>query len=146
MIDNSFLSADDIQKAVNEKLNSYKELNFLEQCAMFLGSAQIFEFLLKGLLARKYSIPYESMEKWTLGKVKKELSRNGLRQDFIGYLGSVIDYRNYIAHELLLNNAITMSIASFSHRKLYADLFRGIYELEQLIILYNWCEEHNCWN
>ncbi len=143
---NPSLTAEDIKNAVNEKLESYKDLNFLEQYAMYLGNAQILEFLLKGLLARKYLIPYESMEKWTLGKVKNELSRNGLRQDFIVYLGRVVDHRNYIAHDLLVNNAITMSIASFSDRKLYGDLFRGIYELEQIIILYNWCEDHNGWD
>lgn len=98
---NPSLTAEDIKNAVNEKLESYKDLNFLEQYAMYLGNAQILEFLLKGLLARKYLIPYESMEKWTLGKVKNELSRNGLRQDFIVYLGRVVDHRNYIAHDLL---------------------------------------------
>lgn len=67
---NPSLTAEDIKNAVNEKLESYKDLNFLEQYAMYLGNAQILEFLLKGLLARKYLIPYKSMEKWTLGKVK----------------------------------------------------------------------------
>jgi hypothetical protein len=86
------------------------------------------------------------MEKWTLGKVKNELSQKGLRPDFIAYLDSVVDYRNYIAHELLVNNAITMSLAKFSNRKLYGDLFRAIYELEQIIILYDWAEEHNAWD
>lgn len=143
---NPTLSAEEIKNTVNKKLESYKDLNFLEQYAMFLGKAQILEFLLKGLLARKYLIPYESMEKWTLGKVKNELNQNGLRQDFIEYLSSVVDHRNYIAHDLLVNNAITMSIASFSDRKLYGDFFRGIYELEQIIILYNWCEEHHSWD
>lgn len=143
---NSSLTAKDIENAVNERLESYKDLNFLEQYAMYLGNAQILEFLLKGLLARKYLIPYEFMEKWTLGKVKNELNQNGLRQDFIEYLGRVVDHRNYIAHDLLVNNAITMSIASFSDRKLYSELFRSIYELEQIIILYNWCEEHNGWD
>ncbi len=143
---NPNLSAQEIKIALDEKLESYKDLNFLEQYAMFLGKIQILEFVLKGLLARKYAIPFESMEKWTLGKVKNELRQKGLRKDFIVYLGSVVDHRNYIAHDLLVNNAITMSIASFSDRKLYGDLFRGIYELEQIIILYNWCEEHNNWD
>jgi hypothetical protein len=52
---------------------------------------------------------------------------------------------SYIAHEFLVNNAITKSIANFSDRKLYGDLFRAIYELEQIIILYDRCEEHNGW-
>lgn len=131
------LSGKRIQNAVNKKLEGYKNLTFLEQYAMFMGKAQILEFGLKSLLARKYKVPFESMEKWTLGRVKNELSQRGLRQDFIAYLSSVVDYRNYIAHELLLNNAITKSIANFSDRKLYGDFFRGVYELEQLIVLYD---------
>jgi hypothetical protein len=140
------LSAEDIKKAVMEKLVGYKNLTFLEQYAMFMGKVQILEFGLKGLLARKYSIPFESMEKWTLGRVKNELRRKGLRPDFIALLNSVVDYRNYIAHDLLVNNALTRSLANFSDRKLYGDLFRGICELEEIIFLYDWTEEHNAWD
>ena len=140
-----YLSAKEIENAVNKKLEGYKNLSFLEQYAMYMGKAQILELGLKGLLARKYEVPFESMEKWTLGRVKNELSQRGLRQDFIAYLSSVVDYRNYIAHELLVNNAITKSIANFSDRKLYGDFFRGIYELEQIIVLHDWCEEHDGW-
>ena len=139
------LSGEEIQKQVQEKLEAYKDLSVLDQYAMFMGKAQILEFGLKGLLTRKYEVPSASMEKWTLGRVKNELEQRGLRTDFIKLLKSVVDYRNYIAHEFLVNNAITQSLASFSERKLYGDFFRAIYELEQIIILYDWCEEHNGW-
>lgn len=140
------LSGEEIHNAVEKKLKSYDGLSFLEQYALFMGKAQILELGLKGLLARKYAIPFESMGKWTLGRVKNELSKKGLRPDFIAYLGSFVDYRNYIAHELLVNNAITTSLANFSDRKLYGDFFRAIYELERIIILYDWTEEHNVWD
>lgn len=139
------LSGEEIQKQVQEKLEAYKDLSVLGQYAMFMGKAQILEFGLKGLLTRKYEVPSESMEKWTLGRVKNELEQLGLRPDFIKLLKRVVDYRNYIAHEFLVSNAITQSLASFSERKLYGDFFRAIYELEQIIILYDWCEEHNGW-
>jgi len=139
------LSGEEIKESVEEKLNTYERLSFLEQYAMFMGKAQILEFGLKGLLTRKYGIQSESMEKWTLGRVKNELKKKGLRPDFIAFLDSVVDHRNHIAHEFLVNNAMTKSIANFSDRKLYGDLFRAIYELEQIIILYGWCEEHNGW-
>lgn len=139
------LSAKKIQNAVNKKLEGYKNLTFLEQYAMFMGKAQILELGLKRLLARKYEVPFESMEKWTLGRVKNELSQRGLRQDFIAYLNRLVDYRNYMAHELLVNNAITKSLANFSDRKLYGDFYRGVYELEQLIVLYDWSEKHDAW-
>jgi hypothetical protein len=139
------LSADEIKDLVHAKLEGYKNLSVLEQYAMFMGKAQILEFGLKGLLSRMYGVPSGSMEKWTLGKTKNELGDKGLRPDFIAYLESVVNYRNDMAHEFLLNNAITQSMANFSERKLYGDLFRAIYELEQIIILYDWCEEHNGW-
>ncbi len=139
------LSSNEIKGLVQTKLKEYDELSPLEQYALFMGKAQILEFGLKGLLTRNYGVLLETMEKWTLGKVKTELKQKGLRPDFITFLESVVDHRNYIAHEFLANNAITKSIANFSDRKLYGDLFRAIYELEQIIILYDWCEEHNGW-
>ncbi|MGS2719434.1 hypothetical protein [Paraglaciecola aestuariivivens] len=139
------LSAEDIKELVDAKLEEYKNLGVLEQYAMFMGKAQILEFGLKGLLSRMYGVPSESMEKWTLGKTKNELRDKGLRADFIIYLESVVNYRNDMAHEFLLNNALTQSMANFSERKLYGNLFRAIYELEQIIILYDWCEENNGW-
>jgi hypothetical protein len=143
---NSSISAEEIKSVVMEKLEGYKGLSFLEQYAMFMGKAQILELGLKGLLAREYSVPFESMEKWTMGRVKNELIRKGMRSDFIALLDSVVDYRNYIAHELLVNNALTLSLANFSGVKLSGDLFRAIYELEQIIFLYDWTEEHHGWD
>ena len=141
-----FLSGEEIKERVLKKFEEYEGLSHLENYAMFMGKAQLREMALKSLLTRKYNVPEESMERWTLGRVKNELRDKGLRPDFIAYLERVIDHRNYIAHEFLANNAITQSIANFSDRKLYGDLFRATYELEQIIILYDWCEEHNGWD
>ena len=139
------LSEDEIAAAVQEKLQEYERLSPLEQYAMFMGKAQILELGLKGLLARRYNVPPEEMENWTLGRVKNELEQRELRPDFISYLQGVVSHRNNMAHEFLVNNALTRAIANFSERHLYGDLFRAIYELEQIIILYDWCEEHEGW-
>lgn len=139
------LTGQNIKKLIQVKMKEYEKLSVLEQYAMFMGKAQILEFCLKRLLSRKYNVPSENMEIWTLGRTKKELSNKGLRPDFIAYLESVVSYRNDMAHEFLFNNAITQSMASFSERKLYGNLFRAIYELEQIIIFYDWCEENNNW-
>ncbi len=146
MTDEPSLSKDQIKAKVHSKLEEYDGLSVLEQYAMFMRKAQILEFGLKGLLTRKYGVPYDDMEKWTLGITKNELKDRGLRLDFIKLLESVVDYRNNMAHEFLVNNAITQSIANFSERKLYGDLFRAIFELEQIIILYDWCEENDEWD
>ena len=128
-----------------KKFEEYKGLSHLENYAMFMGKAQLLEMALKSLLTRKYNVPEESMGRWTLARVKNELRDKGLRPDFIDFLEGVVGHRNYIAHELLANKAITKSMANFSDRKLYGDLFRATYELERIIIFYDWCEEHNAW-
>lgn len=140
------LSGEEIKEQVLKKLEEYKGLSHFENYAMFMGKAQLLEMALTSLLARKYNVPEESMETWTLGRVKNELRDKGLRPDFIALLERVVDHRNYIAHEFLANNAITHSMINFSDRKLYGELFRATYELEQIIILYDWCEEHNGWD
>ena len=140
------LSGEEIKEQVLKKIEGYKGLSHLENYAMFMGKAQLLEMALKSLLTRKYNVPEETMKKWTLGRVKNELKDKGLRPDFIAFLESVVNHRNYIAHEFLANNAITQSIANFSDRKLYGGLFRATYEIEQIIIFYDWCEEHNGWD
>ncbi len=139
------MSGEQIKAEVGAKLDQYKDRSVLEQYAMFMGKAQLLELSLKGLLARKFNVPHEEMARWTLGRIKDELRDRGLRPDFIEFLQSVVAHRNNMAHEFLANVEITRSIAAFSDRKLYGDLFRAIYELEQIIILHDWCEQNDGW-
>lgn len=145
MIEVAALSAEQIKNEVFAQLDQYKDRSVLEQFAIFMGKAQILEFGLKRLLARKFNVPLEEMELWTLGKTKSELRQRGLRPDFIAFLDRVVDHRNNMAHEFLVNTEIARSIANFSERKLYGDLFRALYEIEQIIILHDWCEENDGW-
>lgn len=140
------LSKEEIQKKVLAKLDEQKGLSFLEQYAIYMGKAQLLEFGLKGLLHRKFQIPLGDMERWTLGYTKNELDKQGIRPDFIKYLTSVVKHRNDMAHEFLLNCAVMNSLGSFSGKGQTGDLFRASYELEQIIILHDWCEEHNAWS
>lgn len=139
------LSREQIKNSVLAKLGQYKDRSVLEQYAIFMGKAQLLEFGLKGLLARKFNVSLEDMELWTLGKTKNELLKRGIRPDFIGFLDSVVDHRNNMAHEFLINAEIIRSTANFSERKIYGDLFHALYEIEQIIILYDWCEENDGW-
>ncbi|MCV6795660.1 hypothetical protein OII53_03575 [Achromobacter ruhlandii] len=139
------MSREQIKAEVFARLDQYKDRSALEQYAIFMGKAQILEFGLKGLLARKFNVSHEEMERWTLGKTKNELRDRGVRPDFIRFLESVVDHRNNMAHEFLVNTEITRSLANFSDRKVYGDLFRALYELEQIIILHDWCEINNGW-
>jgi len=145
MIEFSAMSGEQVKAEVFARLDQYKDRSVLEQYAIFMGKAQILEFSLKGLLVRKFNVSHEEMERWTLGRTKNELRDRGLRPDFIQFLESVVDHRNNMAHEFLVNAEITRSIANFSDRKFYGDLFRALYELEQIIILHDWCEINNGW-
>ncbi len=64
---------------------------------------------------------------------------------FYKLLESVIEHRKNMAHEFLVNIQITSVIAKFSERKIYGDLFRALYELEQTIIFHDWFEENDGW-
>lgn len=139
------LLPEEIKEKIFAKLDAQKGLSFLEQYAMYMGKAQMLEFGLKGLIHRKFKTPTEDMEHWTLGKTKNELSRHGIRQDFIDYLANVVKHRNDMAHEFLLNCAVMNSLGNFSGKGEAGDLFRASYELEQIIILHDWCEEHDAW-
>lgn len=139
------LSGEEIEKLISTRMSEYEDLGFMEQYAMFMGKAQILEFGLKGLLTRLYGLQLDSMEKWTLGRVKKELDEKGLRKDFVALLDGVVEQRNYFAHEFLVDHAITKSVANFTNRKLYGNLYRALYQLERIIILFDWCVEHNAW-
>ncbi|MFG0323708.1 hypothetical protein ACF8EF_15425 [Pseudomonas sp. zjy_15] len=145
MSDPQPLSKKEIQEKVFAKLDEQKGLSFLEQYAMYMGKAQLLEFGLKGLLHRRYQAPLEAMERWTLGRTKNELDAKGVRKDFIALLESVVAYRNDMAHEFLLNCAVMNSLGDFSGKGQAGDLFRASYELEQIIILHDWCEEHDAW-
>lgn len=139
------MSGEQIQSKVFAHLDQYKGRSALELYAILMGKAQILEFGLKGVLLRKFDVPLEHTKCWTLGKTKWELKNRGVRQDFIQCLESVVNRRNNMAHEFLVNIAITRSIANFSDQILYGDLFRALYEVEQIIILYDWCEENDSW-
>jgi hypothetical protein len=140
------ISGREIHTRVLQRLNAYKKLNLLERFAMFLGKAQVLEFGLKSLLARRYHYEHDEMEKWTLGKATYELEKSGLRADFIALLKVVVQYRNYVAHESLADVAMLSILLQGNIGRLgVKHLERGTYELERVILLHDWCEKHDAW-
>lgn len=137
---------ENIPALVKEKLNGYQDLSFLEQVAMFIGKAQILEEGLKNVLEIRFGVNRENIENFSLGQVKTRLTEVGVRPDFIGYLESLIELRNYITHELLRNEALLSSITGGETGRLERrNLEKGIYELEQLIIIFDWQEDNDAW-
>jgi hypothetical protein len=131
---------------VRQRLLKYEDKSLLERFALFMGTAQVLELSLKALLHRKYLVPFENSELWTLGRTARELKERGLRGDFCILLNSVVAYRNYVAHELLANEALRRSILRTPNcGREPKELSKAIYELEQLALLHDWCEEHEAW-
>jgi uncharacterized protein YutE (UPF0331/DUF86 family) len=142
-----YLSGETIRDEVFKRLVKYDSMSFLESYAMFMGKAQILEIGLKNLLIHRYGAEEEKLERSTLGQTARMLEEHGLRQDYVALLKSLIQYRNYIAHELLANDAMLKSLlGGESQRFEVRELEKGLYELEQAILLYDWCNEQNAWD
>jgi hypothetical protein len=140
------ISGEEIKEEVFRRLERYDNLSLLEHYAMFMGKAQILEFGLKNLLVRLYNYDWDTIERWTLGKTCKQLEKSGLRGDFIQLLESVVEYRNYIAHEFLVNDALLRMIMDADSSRLETKhLQKGTFELEQLIFIYHWTNERDLW-
>lgn len=60
-----------IQTEVFIRLKKYERLNFLERYAMFMGVAQLLEIGLKQLAHRLYRMPFEKLERRTLGTMMR---------------------------------------------------------------------------
>lgn len=56
------LSAQQISDKVSFSIEKYSYLGLFELYAIFMGKAQLLEFCLKGLLTRKYEVPFDSLE------------------------------------------------------------------------------------
>jgi hypothetical protein len=135
-----------VESRVFRRLAKYKDLSALEQFAMFMGMAQVLEFGLKQLLVRLFNYGPERMERWTLGRTIRELEQSGLRPDYIGLLNDLLDYRNYIAHDYLADEAMLRRIVGGNLGRLqHKFLERGIFKVEHAVVIYDWLEKHDLW-
>ena len=86
------------------------------------------------------------MGKWTLGRIARELEARGARKDYVDYLKDFVKERNYIAHEMLADNLIFKSVAGdISERFEFKQLQKPAFDLERLLIVYDWLEENKAW-
>jgi hypothetical protein len=140
------LTREEVAKQLRKRLKPYDKLNLLEQFAMFMGKAQVLEFGLKSLLVHRCGYDLERMARWTLGGTVRELKTRSLRGDFLTLLEELVGYRNYIAHELLANDAMLRRVLGGDAGRLELKyLERGIYQVEHAILVHDWLEEHDAW-
>ena len=139
------LTTKEIERTLLKRLRPYDKLSFLEQFAMFMGKAQVLELGLKQLLARRYGCDFDQMERWALGRTAIELKQRGVRKDFIDLLESLVERRNFVAHELLAGDALIKLLTGRSTRAARRSLQHAIYELERILLLHDWLGEHAAW-
>jgi hypothetical protein len=104
---------------------------------MFMGKAQLVELELKKLLMTKYELKEKAIENWSLGRVIAELKGRGLRADFVALLEELKRHRNYIAHELLVDDAIMRKLDPKMRRFLGKSLHRGLICVEGTIVVHD---------
>jgi len=143
--DEPSLTRAEIDAAVFARLEKYKTRGVFEQFALFMGMAQLLELTLKSFYARRYGVEVDSIERWTLGQVKNALRDRGLRPDFLDFLASVVNYRNRMAHSFMADMFLMREVFGKETRFETRELEKGIYELEQLFVLFEWSEEHDAW-
>jgi hypothetical protein len=132
------LSGKQVHAIVARRLLRMDNLNFLESVAMFMGKAQLVELVLKNILIRKYGFDDEQIKRWTLGRLINELEDRGLRQGFIVLTEDLLEYRNYIAHEILADDALTRRlIGSRGQRFAWKRLNHGLYIVESIIVVHD---------
>jgi len=140
------LSGEEIQNEVFRLMEKYNEKSFLEQFAIYLGTAQILEFGLKKLLISLFNATEEDLERKTFGQTRAELEKCGLRADYTELLKEVVSDRNYAAHELLSNNALLSSFnVTFSENMQFKELKHFIYRLERAVFIFDYIQHNNAW-
>ena len=133
-----------LQSKIIKKLTPIEKMSFLEQYAIFMGKAQIVELSLVGLLIHKYKYNESKVEKFTLGTIIKELEKCGLRPDLSALLRELLKYRNSLAHEFLGVTAMGNKLAGINFERLqYKELSRALYQVEQVIQVYDFLIENN---
>ncbi|WP_405352059.1 hypothetical protein [Nonlabens sp. Asnod3-H03] len=142
------LDQNQIRKGTQTGLKKYEKLNFLEKYSMYMGVAQILEMRLKQILVNEFDENFDNIERWTLGRTLNKLKEEGMREDFFFFADSVKDARNYIAHELISNEAIWISLAGSKpdhYSKGARTLDKAIFEIEQLMFILEWNDENGDW-
>jgi hypothetical protein len=132
------LTGEQVLAIVTRRLQKTEKLNFLEHFAMFMGKAQVVELGLKKLLVTKYGYKEEKIENWPLGAVIKELEKLGLRRDFIALVEDLKEHRNYIAHEMLADDAMMQKLAGAETRRFaWKALERALFRVEEVIVVHD---------
>lgn len=139
------LTPQELAKRVHHSLSRLRpEMTFEEYCGVFMGKAQLIENSLKGILVHKYGRDESSLEKYTMGMCIAALRKSGMRPDFLALLDELLKYRNYIAHEILADEAHLRSLIGQDTGRLnFKHAERAMYVAEEVIQVHDFLVEHD---
>ncbi|MDC5503309.1 hypothetical protein NRA38_14050 [Acinetobacter baumannii] len=138
---------DEIMQLCTQRLEKYEGKSFIEKYALYMGMVQILELQMKQILNRQFGYTSEkslkSLEQKTFGQTVRILKDKGVRPDIISLLEKNRDNRNNMAHSFLVDTMISTSLG-FSRESIEVrQLDKAIFELENLILFWEWCVQHN---
>lgn len=141
----NLLTKQDIMGLVEKGLEIYNNKDFLEAYGIFMGKAQLLEFGLKKVLTSLPGVVLSEnkLERLTLGMTRVELEKNNLCTDYNDLLKIFVKKRNTMAHDFLAGFALTQHTLQQTglQHMFMGDLFRASYELEQLIVFFDFINE-----
>lgn len=147
MIAQEEVNFDDIKHLLNQRIEKYKGKSFIEKYALYMGMTQILELQMKQIIHLQFGYISEDdikkLEKKTFGQSVRILKGKGVRPDVIVLLESNRDNRNNMAHSFLVDTMISTSLGFNMESIEVRQLDKSIYELEQLILFWEWCVKHD---
>jgi len=141
----AWMRTEDVEARLHERLKKYEGRSTFEQFAVFMGMAQLLELGLKNLLFQRFGADADELERATLGRVRTLLSEKGVRPDLIHGLGSVVGYRNHMAHSFMADMVVIREAYGRETRLETRELDKGIYALESLMLFVEAVAELDGW-
>lgn len=137
---------DDIKHLIDQRSEKYKGKSFIEKYALYMGMVQILELQMKQIIYHQFGYTTEEklqdLERKTFGQAVWILKENNIRPDLISLLEKNRDNRNNMAHSFLVDTTISTSLGFSIESIEVRQLDKSIYELENLILFWEWCVKH----
>lgn len=138
--------SDEILQLCTQRLKKYEGKSFIEKYALYMGMVQILELQMKQIIYHQFGYTTEEklqdLERKTFGQAVWILKENNIRPDLIALLEKNRDNRNNMAHSFLVDTIISTSLGFSMESIEVRQLDKSIYELENLILFWEWCVKH----
>lgn len=133
-----------LRDELNKRTAGYNELNFLENFGMYMANAQLLEMAVKRVLVGKFNEDFDEVEDMSLGILGRRMRRNGVREEILAGLTYISESRNHIAHALLAEHHIWVSVmGNRMHNRQERDLDKAYLELMSFNLGFEHAEEND---